>query len=218
MPSLNLKPTIVNLGSSANLTIDIRDNVYYSPAYPNKEGQSKSLLEVWDYNDFGRTEEKLDYTIIITNNGTELVNNVWSNITNSTTIQEIINNKYNINLTKGKATIFYKVNYSYPLTFGPNQVFRVYYFTLTYDLYITENTEPLPKWNAWTVCERMLNIAETIRQGETPRFKLDEDQEAWLSSIETPEFQFTQSTLRECLQGVGAFIHAKTIKQCNKKF
>ena len=127
-----------------------------------------------------------------------------------------------------------------------------------------------PKWNARTVIRRALIIAETLLQGEVPRFKLNGDipyydangnqieflgdfstladlQTAypssnigdlawanntcyrwngtewenngttyplseiakWLQTIETPEFQFTQSTLREVLQSVGRFIHAE---------
>jgi hypothetical protein len=126
------------------------------------------------------------------------------------------------------------------------------------------------KWNARTVIRRVLIVAETLLQGEIPRFRLDGDvpyydangnqiefvgdfnaladlQEAypvsnigdlawaidttyrwngteweikdniyplsriaeWLQTIETPEFQFTQSTLREILQEVGRFVHAE---------
>lgn len=128
----------------------------------------------------------------------------------------------------------------------------------------------IAKWNARTVIRRALIIAETLLQGEEPRFKLDGDipyydedgnqiefvgdfstledlQTAypssnigdlawaldttyrwsgtewevkdniypllriakWLQTIETPEFQFTQSTLREILQEVGSFVHAE---------
>lgn len=127
-----------------------------------------------------------------------------------------------------------------------------------------------PKWNARTVIRRVLIVAETLLQGEIPRFRLDGDvpyydedgnpieflgdfntlddlEEAypssnvgdlawaidttyrwngtewevkdnsyplskiaeWLQTIETPEFQFTQSTLREILQEVGRFVHAE---------
>lgn len=130
-------------------------------------------------------------------------------------------------------------------------------------------------WNARTVIRRALIIAETLRKGDIPRFKLDGDipyydgvnpiefygdfensteineqlanankgDLAWnketgvvwkysgsvwfpdlddryetyplsgtakiLQEIETPEFQFTQSTLREILQGVGGFVHGE---------
>lgn len=78
-----------------------------------------------------------------------------------------------------------------------------------YTIYFVSNIEPLPKWNAKTVVERALVIAETIRKSGTPRYKLNAEQAAILEKIETPEFQFTQSTLREVLQGIGSFIHAE---------
>ena len=65
------------------------------------------------------------------------------------------------------------------------------------------------KWNARNVIERALTICETIRKGETPRFKLNEAQAIEFEKIPTPEFQFTQSTLREILQGVGNYIHGE---------
>lgn len=78
-----------------------------------------------------------------------------------------------------------------------------------YNISIYSNLDPLPKWNARTVIERALAIAEPLRKGDTPRFKLNADQAAEFEKIETPEFQFTQSTLREVLQGVGAYVHGE---------
>lgn len=63
--------------------------------------------------------------------------------------------------------------------------------------------------NARKVIERALIICETLRKGETPRFKLNEAQAIEFEKIPTPEFQFTQSTLREILQGVGNYIHGE---------
>lgn len=82
-------------------------------------------------------------------------------------------------------------------------------FVATYIIQVVSNIEPLPKWNAKTVVERALVVAETIRKSGTPRYKLNAEQAAILEKVETPEFQFTQSTLREVLQGVGSFIHAE---------
>lgn len=78
-----------------------------------------------------------------------------------------------------------------------------------YTIYAVSNVDPLPKWNARTVIERALAIAETIREGDTPRFTLNAEQAALFENIETPEFQFTQSTLREILQGVGSYVHGE---------
>ena len=81
--------------------------------------------------------------------------------------------------------------------------------SMTYNIKVLNNLAPLPKWNARTVIERALTIAEPLRKGDAPRFKLNEAQAAEFETIETPEFQFTQSTLREVLQGVGAYVHGE---------
>lgn len=79
----------------------------------------------------------------------------------------------------------------------------------TYNFLVASNVEPSPKWNARSVIERALMIAEPLRKGDTPKFHLNADQAKEFEKIETPEFQFTQSTLREILQGVGAYIHGE---------
>lgn len=81
--------------------------------------------------------------------------------------------------------------------------------TATYLVNIASNVEPSPKWNARSVIERALMIAEPLRKGDTPKFHLNADQAKEFEKIETPEFQFTQSTLREILQGVGVYIHGE---------
>lgn len=53
-------------------------------------------------------------------------------------------------------------------------------FTATYTIQVVSNVDPLPKWNARTVIERALAIAETIREGDTPRFTLNAEQAALL--------------------------------------
>ncbi len=97
----------------------------------------------------------------------------------------------------GAFTLVYQAQYaSYAQLFG-------------YAVYIVSNIDPLPKWNARTVIERALTIAETLREGDTPRFTLNAEQAAQFESIETPEFNFTQSTLREILQEVGRYVHGE---------
>lgn len=81
--------------------------------------------------------------------------------------------------------------------------------TISFTIFVTSNTEPLPPWNARTVIERALIIAETLRKGDTPRFHLNAEQAIEFEKIQTPEFQFTQSTLREILQDVGKYIHGE---------
>lgn len=216
MNSKQVNPTIVN-----EVGVDISgkmDKVYYSPAYP-KKAQLRTLQEAWsDSSQIMNSNPiscRLTYRISVLNNGVTIFDTGTISVGGIGAINEVItelrkvptNNNGNslVDIKSGNCNIVYEIQYSE--TYASTNYLQD--FTATYDLYITENTEPLPKWNAWTVCERMLNIAETIRQGDKPRFKLDPTQREWLESIETPEFQFTQSTLRECLQGVGSFIHAE---------
>lgn len=103
----------------------------------------------------------------------------------------------------------YEVKYSVDESFNGVLVDIDWRGTSTYAFYSVSNTEPLPKWNARTVIERALAIAETLREGETPRFSLNQEQATAFESIETPEFSFTQSTLREILQDVGKYVHGE---------
>ena len=60
------------------------------------------------------------------------------------------------------------------------------------------------------VVDRLLKISETQRYGDTPRFTFNAEQHTKYSSVVAPEFSFTKSTLRECLDQVGGYIHAIT--------
>lgn len=104
-------------------------------------------------------------------------------------------------VTAGTLTIQYDVTFEGTVTPTSGHT--------TYTIQVVSNVDPLPKWNARTVIERALAIAETIREGDTPRFTLNAEQAAIFENIETPEFQFTQSTLREILQGVGSYVHGE---------
>ena len=81
--------------------------------------------------------------------------------------------------------------------------------TVTFYLYIAENFDPLPRWNAKQVIDRLLLKAETLRRGETPRFHLNAAQAEEFAKIEVPEMHFTNCTLREALQTVGSYIHGE---------
>lgn len=79
----------------------------------------------------------------------------------------------------------------------------------TYALTVVD-TAALPKaWTARSVIERALILAEPLRVGDCPRFWLNPTQAAEFEKIAVPEFQFTQSNLREILQGVGQYIHGE---------
>lgn len=79
----------------------------------------------------------------------------------------------------------------------------------TYALTVVD-TAALPKaWTARSVIERALILAEPLREGDCPRFWLNPTQAAEFEKITVPEFQFTQSNLREILQGIGQYIHGE---------
>lgn len=91
--------------------------------------------------------------------------------------------------------------------------------TATYTFIVVENHLPLKRWTCSDVINRLLDIAEPIRKGEKPRFKLqgvndDGSYEAGsqaelFDKILAPEFAFTKQTLRECLQQVGEVLHGE---------
>ena len=65
-----------------------------------------------------------------------------------------------------------------------------------------------PKWTIKTVIERVLEIVETRRQGDSQKFTLDPALHKKLDTILAPEFAFTSNTLKEVLDQIGGFIHA----------
>lgn len=88
-----------------------------------------------------------------------------------------------------------------------------------YTFQVVENHLPLKRWTCTDVINRLLDIAEPIRRGEKPRFRLQGvndngtytagSQAALFDAILAPEFAFTKQTLRECLQQVGEVLHGE---------
>lgn len=103
-------------------------------------------------------------------------------------------------LETGSYSIFYKVVFDVTVESKDTNV--------TFEFFAVENVDPLPKWNIASVIDRLLAIAETKRDGDPPRFTLDETIRAKLATIESPEFAFTANTLKEALDQIGGFIHA----------
>lgn len=81
--------------------------------------------------------------------------------------------------------------------------------TITYDILVVTNYAPLPRWTAKGVIERLLLKAETLAEGEKPRFHLNAEQAEQFDKIEMPEMHFTNCTLREALQTVGSVVHGE---------
>lgn len=123
----------------------------------------------------------------------------------------------------------YKVTYTYE--FGVDDIIQdkpTFNNTVSYTFAVVENHLPLKQWTITSVINRLLDIAEPLRKGEKPRFRLngmradgtmitpdnvqegEEVGQAYkFDSVLSPEFSFTKQTLRECLQEIGRFIHGE---------
>ena len=115
---------------------------------------------------------------------------------------------YNLNLESGKTyTVFYSFEYldrnSSPSGYGN------FTNTATYTFLAVENQYPLKRWTITDVINRMCDIAEPIRKGETPRFQLNAEQSTMFDNVLAPQFSFTKSTFRECLQQCGKIVHGE---------
>lgn len=121
---------------------------------------------------------------------------------------------YTVSLQPGTYTVFYGLSVQQPGTPSSYDV-----STSTYTFTVVENQLPLKKWTATDVINRVLDIAEPLRRGETPRFRLQGmntdgtmqagSQAALFDTILSPEFSFTKQTLRECLQEIGQIVHGE---------
>lgn len=97
----------------------------------------------------------------------------------------------------------------------------VYEFdTVTYGFSVVQNYYPLKQWTITDVINRLLDLAEPLRQGERPRFVLQGidpqtgaiqagSQAARFDKILAPQFSFTKQTLRECLKEIGGVVHGE---------
>lgn len=83
-----------------------------------------------------------------------------------------------------------------------------YGFGIKYYIACVENKEKLDI-TITDVVNRLLQITETLRVGENPRFIFNTEQSEKYKNVLAPEFAITKSTLREALQQVGNYIHAE---------
>ena len=118
---------------------------------------------------------------------------------------------YKLKLTLGTYKIHYKgvaTCSTYISGIGSGTTYSENY-SFYYIISVVENKLPLKKWSITDVINRTLDLAEPIRKGEMPRFRLNTEQAEQFDKIPAPEFSFTKQTLRECLQEVGHFIHGE---------
>lgn len=113
-----------------------------------------------------------------------------------------------ISLQSGQ-TYTVKYNFRYPDAASTPSGYKSYNISATYKFKAIDNKLPLKKWTITDVINRVLDLAEPIRLGETPRFKLNEEQAAMFANVLAPQFSFTKQTLRECLQECGKVIHGE---------
>lgn len=94
------------------------------------------------------------------------------------------------------------------------------YSRVSYAILSVENYYPLKQWTITDVINRLLDLAEPLRQGERPRFILQGidpstgaiqagSQAARFDKILAPQFSFTKQTLRECLKEIGGVVHGE---------
>lgn len=117
------------------------------------------------------------------------------------------------------ATLQLSPNAVYTIEYQYNTLLPSYQKTVTYTITAVENQLPLKTQTVTDVLLRLLDLAEPIRKGESPRFVLSgvaEDgsytaggQAEQFDLIRAPQFSFTKSTLRECLQEVGKIVHGE---------
>lgn len=112
---------------------------------------------------------------------------------------DAVNGNINVTLSAGNVMIVYSI---VATTSALIDGCAIYSLSVT-----THNS--FNKWTARSVIERALILAEPLRKSDCPRFWLNPTQAAEFEKIEVPEFQFTQSNLREILQGIGQYVHGE---------
>lgn len=104
-------------------------------------------------------------------------------------------------------TIKYQLIYQYKTANDLPWVYKIVRFY--YVIEGKENKKPTKLWTITDCINRVLDLAEPIFKGETPRFKLNEAQAQEFDKILAPEFSMTQCTLREQLKIIGGFINSE---------
>lgn len=161
------------------------------------------------YGSAGATVTNIYTQIITDQNGKELFNHEYR-VQVFHDREEPIGNDIGgtISLQSGQ-TYTVKYNFRYPDSAPAPADYKNYNISATYKFRVVDNKLPLKKWTITDVINRTLDLAEPIRLGETPRFKLNEEQAAMFANVLAPQFSFTKQTLRECLQECGKVIHGE---------
>ena len=184
--------TVLSLNSVASKIIN-----YLATVNDRTNGQVENYNEINGQNIYSKIE--------IDNNGTISTIGGYSGF-------------YNFNETKtitprNGVKVTYTINISSTDSGGNTSIYtyRFYYY-----FYAINNRLPLKKWTITDVINRVFDLVEPLEvpatQGgitEQPKFRLNPTQAIKLDKILSPEFSFTQSTLREVLQQIGGYIHGE---------
>lgn len=116
-----------------------------------------------------------------------------------------IPSNYKIMLYSGTYTIKYVYKTYENRPSGRND----YTVEYTFNFSTAVNKYPIKLLTITDCINRVLDLAEPIYEGATPRFKLNPEQAVLFDKILAPEFTMTQCTLREQLKIIGGFIQAE---------
>ena len=150
-------------------------------------------------------------------NGNNIFSNTYEIDVSASGVQTTIGN--DIGATINLTAQYYEVIYSFTGTQTYSGQTTSFTVSATYTFLVVENQYPLKQWTITDVINRLCDIAEPIRQGETPRFVLQGaengvpytagSQAELFDNVLAPQFSFTKSTFRECLQQCGKVIHGE---------
>lgn len=190
----------------------VTPSTFVSPLEAGQSFYFDSAHTIYPYFHTATGQQNTYYQKVTAPNGQEYENEYkWAQ--NGATSGEDIG--ITVNLSPGVYTIFYSFKYFEKNTMGRDEE---HINTATYTFLVVENKLPLKKWTVTEGIKRLLQLAEPIRKGETPRFILNGDngdgaaytgQAAQFDTIPLPEIAMTKQTLRECLQQIGEVLHAE---------
>ena len=120
-----------------------------------------------------------------------------------------------------------KLRIDYTITTGiynyAAQSWSYFQYSVRFEIEILKQNYTLKPYTITDCVNRVLELAEPLREGENPRFSFDGvtytdgtatsyrqgSQAEKYEKIQAPEFTMTQSTLREQLKVIGSYIHAE---------
>lgn len=93
--------------------------------------------------------------------------------------------------------------------YGATGTQQHYVYQAKYIINTVENKYPTKPWTITSGINRVLDLAEPLYLGDTPRFVLNPVQAQKWENTPLPETTMTQCTLREQLQHIGNYVHAQ---------